>query len=115
MEEGNRRFLRRKHEHGNGEEEDGRLVLSISGASSSAARPATASSYMLIRHRPQLSLENLPEITGLLTKNPSKFMHLRHLVLEIHMDEDPIKNALIILRLTYLLEACPQLEHLVLD
>ncbi|CAL4968422.1 unnamed protein product [Urochloa decumbens] len=51
--------------------------------------------------------------TTAFTKNPTKFIHLRHLTLFCNVREDP-KSALAILRLTQILESAPQLEHLVL-
>ncbi|CAN6176005.1 unnamed protein product [Urochloa humidicola] len=46
-------------------------------------------------------------------KNPTKFIHLRHLALYCFMYREP-KSALVVLRLTQILEAAPQLEHFVL-
>ncbi|KAL6599947.1 hypothetical protein ACP70R_045598 [Stipagrostis hirtigluma subsp. patula] len=48
-----------------------------------------------------------------LVKNPTKFIHLRHLVLFCTIFETP-KSALGVLRLTQVLVAAPQLEHFAL-
>uniref|UniRef100_K3YZH3 At1g61320/AtMIF1 LRR domain-containing protein n=1 Tax=Setaria italica TaxID=4555 RepID=K3YZH3_SETIT len=44
-------------------------------------------------------------------KNPTEFIHLRHLTLFCHILRDP-ESPLVVLRLTQVLESAPQLEHL---
>ncbi|CAN6326996.1 unnamed protein product [Urochloa humidicola] len=45
--------------------------------------------------------------------NPTKFIHLRHLTISCTILGDP-KSALVVLRVTQILESAPQLQHFVL-
>jgi hypothetical protein len=47
------------------------------------------------------------------TKQTVNFIHLRHLVLDFHIYEEP-KNPFAILQVTRILEAAPQLEQFIL-